>query len=113
MFPLIKADELDSQKRSVQKISSDEIIDTIFQNWVSTYQLQLINLAFVDSQKVSHTFTHQKWQITLLEASLTSNSDLSYFPGKWVPQDQFLTIAFSKVQSKMWAAYQQKIPETN
>lgn len=113
MFPLIKADELDSQKRSVQKIPSDEIIDTIFQNWVSIYQLQLINLALVDRQKVSHTFTHQKWQITLLEASLPSNSDLSYFPGKWVPQDQFSTIAFSKVQSKMWAAYQQKIPETN
>lgn len=101
MFPLIKADELPVKSDASEKAK----LAALEKQFLETYQLP-IHVKKLTGQPVSHTFTHQKWQITLLETILSGQADLSFFPGKWIPEAEFSDVAFTKVQSKMWARYQ-------
>ncbi|MBZ2202454.1 MAG: A/G-specific adenine glycosylase [Lentilactobacillus hilgardii] len=103
MFPLIKGDDIQTKKDA----SEDDVLRALEAQFLSTYQLE-IHVKKIGGRPVTHTFTHQKWQITLLEAELNNSSDLSYFPGKWISESDFREIAFTKVQTKMWERYQQQ-----
>lgn len=100
MFPLF-----DQQDLKVEKSDSEELLITRAASRMSDdYRLQ-VHLNKLGIKPVTHTFTHQKWHITLLEGELPATSDLSYFPGKWIESKDFDAIAFPKVQLKMWEAY--------
>lgn len=77
--------------------------------WVPLLQQYLVDkygisvtLKQAPGRPVMHTFTHQKWQITLLRAESAGNLDLSYFPGDWIDRADFEGMAWPKVQEKMW-----------
>ena len=101
MFPLYDQQALIKEKADSQA----QLIQRLEKQLQADYQLS-IQLHKVAGKTVSHTFTHQKWLIMLLEGNLSATADLSYFPGKWIQSTQFPKMAFSKVQSKMWEAYQ-------
>lgn len=104
MFPLIDQQELIND----QPTSKQVLIQRLQDKLAADYQLQ-VSLSEIDHQPVSHTFTHQKWQITLLSGELPADSDLSFFPGKWIPAADFEAMTFSKVQSKMWLKYEKSV----
>lgn len=66
-----------------------------------------LTLAPLGGKPVTHTFTHQKWVLTLLYAELPSIPDLSYFRGNIVKPTDFAHLAQPKVQLKLWRRYQQ------
>ncbi|ORN22293.1 hypothetical protein FAM23167_02397 [Lentilactobacillus parabuchneri] len=101
MFPLYDQQALIKEKANSQA----QLIQRLEKQLQADYQLS-IQLHKVAGKTVSHTFTHQKWLIMLLEGNLSATADLSYFPGKWIQSTQFPKMAFSKVQSKMWEAFQ-------
>ncbi|GEK29521.1 A/G-specific adenine glycosylase [Furfurilactobacillus siliginis] len=65
-----------------------------------------LSLTPVSSRKVTHTFTHQKWQIQLLVTQLTKTPDLSLFPGQAIQETAFDEYVMPVVQQKMWRNYQ-------
>lgn len=73
MFPLIDQQELIND----QPTSKQVLIQRLQDKLAADYQLQ-VSLSEIDHQPVSHTFTHQKWQITLLSGELPADSDLSF-----------------------------------
>lgn len=103
MFPLFDHQDLTDD----QSLSKSALIQIVEAKMQSDYQLP-IKLSQVLDKPVTHTFTHQQWKITLLEGRLPENVDLSYFPGKWIQPAVFDEMTFSKVQSKLWSAYQKR-----
>lgn len=104
MFPLF-----DQQGLIKDKSDSEGILINRAENEIhDEYQLS-VHLHKVNAKPITHTFTHQQWHITLLEGTLSFDSDLSYFPGKWIEAANFHKIAFSKVQQKMWATYEKAV----
>lgn len=67
-----------------------------------------LSLTSVPGRKVTHTFTHQKWQIQLLVTRLTKTPDLSLFPGQAIRESAFDDYVMPVVQQKMWHGYQKR-----
>lgn len=104
MFPLVKVADLKVTKDA----DEGQQLNALENQFLETYRLK-IHVTKLGGQPVTHTFTHQKWRITLLTANLAEHVDLSYFPGKWIPASAFKTFAFTKVQDKMWQRYQKQV----
>lgn len=107
MFPLIKRNDL-IEEDDPKNGPSDALMMKRLVRMIQVEDGLDLKLKMVNVKPVSHTFTHQKWHITLLEGQLPATSDLSYFPGKWVQPANFDRLTFSKVQDKMWTAYQKR-----
>ncbi|AFS00275.1 A/G-specific adenine glycosylase [Lentilactobacillus buchneri] len=107
MFPLFDRKNLTDD----QPVTESTLIDIIETRLQTDYQLS-VALHPVSTPTVVHTFTHQQWKIKLLEGQIAENIDLSYFPGKWIHSSEFDQMTFSKVQSKMWSAYQKTLKST-
>lgn len=107
MFPLFDRENLTDEKATPESM----LVGKIEARLQSEYQLSA-DLHAVDVLTVTHTFTHQKWKIKLLEAQVADNIDVSYFPGKWIHSSKFDQMTFSKVQSKLWLAYQKASKST-
>ncbi|MFD0897294.1 A/G-specific adenine glycosylase [Loigolactobacillus binensis] len=101
--PLIKWDELTAEPET--KLLP-ELVALTAQQFAANTGIQLTP-ALIGGKPVSHTFTHQKWQITLLYVELAQVPDLSYFPGRVVMPADFAELALPKVQLKIWQRYQQ------
>ncbi|ETY73006.1 A/G-specific adenine glycosylase [Lactiplantibacillus fabifermentans] len=67
------------------------------------YQLEL-TAASLPVRPVTHTFTHQKWTIQLLQGTLEPG-DLAFFAGKTVTDTELATLPQPKVQAKIWDRY--------
>lgn len=104
MFPLFNKQSLTDGKQ----LTEPKLIQQLESQLLSDFQLP-IHLRKISGKPVNHTFTHQKWHITMLTGQLNANCDLSYFPGNWVQATNFTNVTFSKVQSKMWIAYQDSL----
>lgn len=104
MFPMFDQHDLIKDKSDSQEVLIHRV-----EEQMSTEDRLPVHLHQLPAKPVIHTFTHQQWHITLLRGSLPADSDLSYFPGKWIQIDHFNDIAFPKVQLKMWQAYQKAI----
>lgn len=103
MFPLVDGQNL-TDDQTIPKTALIQLIEAKMKN---DYQLPT-KFSKLIGKPVVHTFTHQQWKITLLESRLANDVDLSYFPGKWIQPAVFDEMTFSKVQSKLWAAYQKR-----
>lgn len=68
-----------------------------------------VTLSTVPGRRVSHTFTHQKWQLKLVQATLSIDPDLSLFPGQVIAPSAFAQFAMPTVQQKLWRAWTKAI----
>lgn len=93
MLPLIKAEQLDdkSQVSTLQQIS---------EHFAETTGLNL-TLEKTNLKPVSHTFTHQKWQITIIRAELNEAVNLEFFPGQWFDDAALKELPMPTVQEKI------------
>lgn len=107
-FPLVKQADVLVATDSGDTDSGDneptdsEILELLRQYLMTKYGFK-VSLKPVQGRPVTHTFTHQKWTITLLQVIWNERPDLSYFPGEWLNVTKFDQIAWPKVQEKMWA----------
>ncbi|MFD1318083.1 A/G-specific adenine glycosylase [Loigolactobacillus zhaoyuanensis] len=101
--PLIKWSEL-AEKPS--ELLLPDLVKLATNQFLTNTQIQLAPM-LLGGRPVTHTFTHQKWLITLLYAELAQEPDLSYFPGRVVAPTDFIELAQPKVQLKIWQRYQQ------
>ncbi|WP_367297396.1 A/G-specific adenine glycosylase [Loigolactobacillus coryniformis] len=101
--PLLKWADLTT---APEELLLPELVTLAGQQFTANTQIKLIP-ALIGGRPVTHTFTHQKWQITLLYAELAHVPDLSYFPGRVVAPAAFNELAQPKVQLKIWQRYQQ------
>lgn len=104
VFPLVDADQL---KADQPELNTTTIIKAIEDQFASETEIQT-ELQFIDIPIVNHTFTHQKWHVTLLYAKLQKQPDLSHFSGKVVPVEEFSTLAWPTVQKKLWQAFKKR-----
>lgn len=103
-FPLIQqADLQDATDQQPATLQTD--IAHLEQRFMTDYQLP-ITLTPLSGQPVSHTYTHQRWQVKLLVAELSSAADLTFYPGKWVAASTIKTLPLPKVQEKLMTRYQ-------
>ncbi|GEL15192.1 A/G-specific adenine glycosylase [Pediococcus cellicola] len=102
MFPLI---DIDSLQEANPDLDESGLLQMAGKQFFEDTELQ-IELQYLDVPAVSHTFTHQKWHLTLVSADLKSKPDLSHFSGKVVSEDEFEQLALPTVQKKLWAAFQ-------
>ena len=106
-FPLIETNLISQQLELFGQ--DNQVMEAISQKdrFAEDYQL---SLAWTDASfpTVSHTFSHQKWQIQLLEgfvenAELTSQREL-----RWVPAQDLSYYPLAAPQKKMMAAYSKR-----
>lgn len=104
-FPLLEASYVQQQTNLFEEIVLEEINQT--PSFEETYQIRPAwsNQTFA---QVSHTFSHQKWQIKLLSGQVKT-AQLLPTDRKlaWVHPDDFDSYPMAAPQKKMWAAYQQ------
>lgn len=101
-YPLVaKADVV-----ALRESDSDEVSDsaalTLLRQWVKRNYGFAVTVTPVGGRPVTHTFTHRKWVITLLTATIEADADLSRFPGKWLAETNMRALAFPKVQDKLF-----------
>ncbi|WP_412747368.1 A/G-specific adenine glycosylase [Holzapfeliella saturejae] len=84
MFPLIK-------KSDVEK---EAIVDYFKAN----YSVELAHIEVDDSQKVTHTFTHQQWQINFVKADLVRFNNANFIE---VNEKELYQLNLSALQKKM------------
>lgn len=103
-YPLVtKADLQPDQEPEPTTLAAD--IAALEQRWAQDYHLP-VTFQPLGGQAVSQTYTHQRWQVKLLVATVPTALDLTYFPGQWVPHEQVKALPLPKVQEKMmqrWA----------
>lgn len=103
-FPLVlQATLREKEETQTPDLASDLVALT--QQFATDYQLP-VTLSVLPGKPVSHTYTHQRWQVTILVAELTTAAELAYFPGKWVPAADIRALPLPKVQEKMMTRYQ-------
>ena len=92
MFPLIDMAELEATMESEQ-------LDEISARFAD---LSGMTLTFADlgRPQVQHTFTHQRWQLTLIGADAAA-AELKFMPARWVPVEDFGKMALPTVQKKL------------
>lgn len=102
-FPLVRQETLRSATdQHEQTLATD--IAVLERQWARDYQVPL-RLTPVGGQPVSHTYTHQRWQVKLLMADLPTAQSLTFFPGKWVKANAISALPLPKVQEKMMIRY--------
>ncbi len=101
--PLLKWSDL---AENAADLLLPDLVTLATQQFTENTQIKLA-LGLLGGRPVTHTFTHQKWLITLLYAELATTPELSYFPGKVVAPADFATIAQPKVQLKIWQRFEQ------
>lgn len=103
-YPLIpKADLLPAEATTTPTLAAD--IAALEARWQRDYQLS-VRFTPLGGRTVSQTYTHQRWQVSLLQAKLPTATPLTYFPGQWVATTQVADLPAPKVQEKMmrrWA----------
>ncbi|ANK60448.1 A/G-specific adenine glycosylase [Loigolactobacillus backii] len=103
-FPLVKwqdlSDDEDLKTVALPQLATDYL--------VSTSNLRL-KFRLLPAKIVTHTFTHQKWSLTLLFAETTTKQDLSFFPGRLIKASDFASVTWPKVQQKLWDEYQKSL----
>lgn len=97
--PLIKLADLDL----ADDYTATELIDATVSYFKREYQLNLTAEA-LPVRPVTHTFTHQKWTIQLLQGQVAS-ADLAFFAGKTVNAAELAQLPMPKVQTKIWQRY--------
>lgn len=92
MFPLVDRSELDAA------LEVDQLTAVTDQFEAASG----VRLTFTDAGKklVRHTFTHQQWQLTLVQAE-SDAFDLAVLPAKWVQAEAFGHLALPTVQKKL------------
>lgn len=100
-FPLIKQETLLARLDEPETVTEEQLVTLLTQEVAEDYGLNL-KLTTRPGKQVTHTFTHQKWLITLMDAEWQGTLDLSYFPGEWLSTADFERLALPKVQDKMW-----------
>jgi len=103
-FPLVIQAEL-RETVPVDAPTLETDIAALEQQFATDYQLP-ISLTAVSGQPVSHTYTHQRWQVKLLVAELATTPALTFYPGKWVPAAEIRALPLPKVQEKIMTRYQ-------
>lgn len=107
-FPLVSPASLQTdQTKQPADLATD--IANLQINWRRDYHLAL-SLESIKGRPVSQTYTHQRWQVTLLWARLTSTPALTFYPGKWVPAAAIEKLPLPKVQEKMLNRWAQQRP---
>lgn len=81
---------------------SDEAALALVPQWVKANYGLTVTVTPIGGRPVTHTFTHRKWVVTLLTATVAADADLSFFPGKWLDSVEISTMAFPKVQDKLF-----------
>lgn len=106
-FPLVKRADLRDQDRPTETTEEADLA-VLQEKWAQENQLTL-DLKPLGGRQVSHTYTHQRWQVKLLVAELTTTPTLNFLPGHWVAADHVTALPLPKVQEKMMARYEQQI----
>ncbi|MFC6261694.1 A/G-specific adenine glycosylase [Levilactobacillus fujinensis] len=105
-FPLVTQTDLQDEN-TAEPASLDADIATLEHRWATEYQVP-VKLSPVGGQPVSHTYTHQRWQVKLLVAVLAKTPTLTFYPGKWVSAEQIVDLPLPKVQEKIMARYEKQ-----
>lgn len=103
-FPLLIQADLREKEAATEPSLATDIV-AIEQQFATDYQLP-IHLQEVSGQPVSHTYTHQRWQVKLLLAELETVPSLEFYPGKWVPAAEITALPLPKVQEKIMTRFQ-------
>ncbi|WP_261809515.1 A/G-specific adenine glycosylase [Levilactobacillus humaensis] len=106
-FPLVKQADLRDEKQS-DEATEEMDLAVLEEKWARENQLTL-TLQPLGGRQVSHTYTHQRWQVKLLVAELTTTPSLDFLPGQWVTADHVTALPLPKVQEKMMARYEQQV----
>ncbi len=96
-YPLVAKEQVEQLLADNPRMTDLAAVEQLVQD---DYQLEL-HLKQLSLKPVSHTFTHQKWQITLLQAKIDEAVDLSYFPGKLLTKTDLATTPVPTIQAKM------------
>ncbi|HJE44422.1 A/G-specific adenine glycosylase [Levilactobacillus namurensis] len=102
-YPLIPQDQLRESATASATLAAD--MATLTQRWATDHHLAL-TLTPVAGKPIQHTYTHQRWRVTLLSAHFEQTPSLALYPGKWVPAAQIDQLPLPKIQEKMmqrWA----------
>jgi len=105
-FPLVTQADLQAED-ATEPAGLDADIATLEHRWATEYQVP-VKLSPVGGQPVSHTYTHQRWQVKLLTATLVETPPLTFYPGKWVLAEQIADLPLPKVQEKIMARYEKQ-----
>lgn len=97
-YPLVTLSEIQPDDTV---ISPEETLTRIEAHFQAAYNLTLTYLRPIPVKPVTHTFTHLKWTIHLLVATLPADSDLSFFPGQWYSTSALEQVALPTVQKKL------------
>lgn len=95
MFPLVDRSELDAALEVDQLVEAADRFEALAD----------VHLTFevTGAKLVRHTFTHQQWQLTLVQADSPA-FDLAVLPAKWVKAADFGRLALPTVQKKLLKA---------
>lgn len=101
-FPLVAEDDVLALSETPELVTDEERL-TLLEQYVRQEFGLTVHVVPMGGKPVKHTFTHRQWVITLLAAQVTADTDLSYFPGKWLSKAALDKIALPKVQEKLFA----------
>ncbi|MFB9768950.1 A/G-specific adenine glycosylase [Lactiplantibacillus modestisalitolerans] len=99
--PLLAVTDLDL----ADDATDAELLHAVTTTFTKDYQLTLTDVQLVSGRPVTHTFTHQKWTIRLVRATVQP-ADLAYFDGRAVTEKQLAALPMPKVQEKVFVRYQ-------
>lgn len=106
-FPLIKQTDLRDENQA-DEATEEMDLALLREKWLRENQLAL-PLQLLGGRPVSHTYTHQRWQVKLLVAELAVTPSLDFLPGQWVAADRVSALPLPKVQEKMMARYEKQV----
>ncbi|GAA3607023.1 A/G-specific adenine glycosylase [Secundilactobacillus similis] len=101
-YPLIAKADVVALSDADPADVSDEAALALVPQWVKANYGLTVTVTPIGGRPVTHTFTHRKWVVTLLTATVAADADLSFFPGKWLDSVEISTMAFPKVQDKLF-----------
>lgn len=101
-YPLIAKADVVALSDADPADVSDEAALALLPQWVKANYGLTVTVTPIGGRPVTHTFTHRKWVVTLLTATVAADADLSFFPGKWLDSAEISTMAFPKVQDKLF-----------
>ena len=101
-YPLIAKADVVALSDADPADVSDEAALALLPQWVKANYGLTVTVTPIGGRPVTHTFAHRKWVVTLLTATVAADADLSFFPGKWLDSAEISTMAFPKVQDKLF-----------
>lgn len=99
-FPLIAEDDVLALSDHPE-LTTDEERLTLLEELVQQEYGLTVHAVPMGGKIIKHTFTHRQWLISLLSAQVKPGADLSFFPGKWLSEDELKNMALPKVQEKL------------